>query len=281
MYRKPQTVKDVFGDSVLRLLLIILIVVSMFPFVYMLILSLMNTTTMSLNMEKIRTADWTFQNYVNLFKGEGGGMLRFIINSVVVTVYAVVVTCLVSAMAAYVFAKKKFLGRDKLYYVYVMTMMIPAQALLIPTFLLVREMGLINTYTSLALPTFNAFGVMLVRSFMKNLPDDLLEAADIDGCGEIRKFVTIVLPLIKPVMVSLAIFTFISVWGSLLWPLVVASGDMTTITQAVANMKGALSKPNYGYIMSATTVAFLPPFILYVFLQKQFVEGIALSGIKG
>lgn len=281
MYRKTRTVKDVFNDSVLRLLLIMLIVVSIFPFAYMLILSLMNTTTMSLNMDKIRTADWTFQNYVNLFSGEGGGMLRFIINSTVVTVYAVVVTCLVSAMAAYAFAKKKFLGRDKLYYVYVMTMMIPSQALLIPTFLLVREMGLFNTYTSLALPTFNAFGVMLVRSFMKSLPDDLLEAADIDGCGEIRKFVTIVLPLIKPVMVSLAIFTFINVWGSLLWPLVVASGDMTTITQAVANMKNALSQPNYGYIMAATTVAFLPPFILYVFLQKQFVEGIALSGIKG
>ncbi len=281
MNRKPHTIKDVFSDSVLRLLLVALILISVFPFVYMFILSLMNTSTMSLNMDKIRTADWTFMNYVNLFRSTGGGMLRFIINSTVVTVYAVLVTCLVSAMAAYAFAKKKFLGRDKIYYVYVMSMMIPSQALLIPTFLLVREMGLINTYTALALPTFNAFGVMLIRSFMKNLPDDLLEAADIDGCGEIRKFTTIVLPLIKPAMVSLAIFTFINVWGSLLWPLVISSGDMTTITQAVANMKGTLAKPNYGYIMAATTVAFLPPFILYIFLQKQFVEGIALSGIKG
>lgn len=281
MNKKAHSLKEVFSDSVLRLLLVALILISVFPFVYMFILSLMNTNTMSLNLDKIRTADWTFQNYVNLFNSSDGGMLRFIINSTVVTVYAVLVTCLVSAMAAYAFVKKRFMGRDKLYYVYVMTMMVPAQALLIPTFLLVREMGLINTYTSLALPTYNAFGVMLVRSFMKNLPDELLEAADIDGCGEIRKFVTIVLPLIKPAMVSLAIFTFISVWGSLLWPLVVASGDMTTITQAVANMKGSLSKPNYGYIMAATTVTFLPPFILYVFLQKQFVEGIALSGIKG
>ena len=281
MNKKSHALKTVFGDSVLRLLLVFVVIVSLFPFLYMFILSLMSTTTMSLNMDKIINAEWTIQNYIKLFKGPGGGMLRFIINSMVVTLYAVTVTCLVSTMAAYVFAKKKFFGRDKLFYIYTLTMMIPAQALLIPTFLLVREMGLLNTYTALALPTFTAYGVILVRSFMKNLPDDLLEAADIDGCGELRKFFTIVMPLVKPAIVSLAIFTFISVWGSLLWPLVAASGDKTTITLAVANMKGSMSQPDYGYIMAASTMAFLPPFILYVFLQKQFVEGIALSGIKG
>ncbi len=279
-HKKNVSVSTIFGDGMLRLFMIIMVAISLFPFIYMLLLSLMNTTSMKLSIDRIMSATWTLENYAGLFQGTGG-FIRYILNSIVITVYACVVTCLISAMAAYAFEKKKFFGRTKIYYVYLMTMMIPSQALLIPTFLIVKALGLLNTYTSLALPTINAFGVIMVRSFMKSLPNDLLEAADIDGCGEIRKFVTVVLPLIKPVMISLAIFTFINVWGSLLWPLVVASGDMTTVTQAVANMKNAMSVTNYGAMMAATTVAFLPPFILYLFLQRQFVEGIALSGIKG
>lgn len=277
---RNRTLSAVLGDGMIRLFLIFMVVISVFPFIYMVLISLMDTTSMKLSVDRIMNAKWTIEHYIGLF-GEKGGFMRYILNSTVVTIYACVVTCLISAMAAYAFAKKKFFGRDKIYFVYLMTMMIPSQALLIPTFLIVKACGMLNTYSSLALPTINAFGVILVHSFMKNLPNDLLEAADIDGCGEIRKFTTIVLPLIKPVMISLAIFTFINVWGSLLWPLVVASGEMTTVTQAVANMKNAITATNYGGMMAATTVAFLPPFILYLFLQKQFVEGIALSGIKG
>ena len=195
--------------------------------------------------------------------------------------YACFIVCLTSSMAAYAFAKKRFFGRDKIFYLFLMTMIIPTESLLIPTFLIVKEMGLLNTFTGLTLPLYSAFGVILIRSFMKGLPDDLLEAADIDGCGEVRKFVTVVLPLIKPALISLTIFTFISAWGSLLWPLVTASGDMTTVTTAVANMKSNNHKTNYGAMMAASTIAFMPPFVLYLFLQKQFVEGIALSGIKG
>jgi len=280
MKKSKYSIMDIFSDGVLKIFMLALILISVFPFIYMILISLMETTSMKLTMEKIFTAKYTLENYAGLF-GKNGGFFRFALNSTIVTVYACVVTCLVSVMAAYAFTKKKFYGRDKIFYVYLMTMMIPAQALLIPTFLICKALGILNTYTALALPTINAFGVILVRSFMKNVPDDLLEAADIDGCGEVRKFVSIVIPLVRPVLVSLTIFTFINVWGSLLWPLVVASGDKTTLTQAVANMKNAMSVTNYGAMMAATTVAFLPPFILYLILQKQFVEGIALSGIKG
>ena len=280
MRKDRYTVKDIFNDGVLKLFMVFLILISIFPFIYMVLISLMETTSMKLSFDRILHARWTFENYSGLY-GKGGGFFRFVLNSTIVTVYACVVTCLVSVMAAYAFAKKRFFGRDAIYYVFLMTMMIPSQALLIPTFLICRALGILNTYTSLSIPTINAFGVILVRSFMKNFPDELLEAADVDGCGEIRKFVSIVIPLVKPVLISLTIFTFINVWGSLLWPLVVASGDKTTLTQAIANMKNSMSVTNYGSMMAATTVAFLPPFILYLVLQKQFVEGIALSGIKG
>lgn len=276
---RKTTLGRVLGDGMMRLFLILMAVAALLPFLYMATISLMEgSISMKITWDRLANATWSLKNYQSVMTG---GFLRFILNSAIVSVYACFVVCLVSAMAAYAFSKKKFLGRDKLYYVYVMTMMIPGEALLIPTFLIVKKLGLIGSYSSLALPIFSAFGVILVRSFLQKLPNDLLEAADIDGCGEIRKFTTIVLPLIKPVMISLAIFTFISTWGRLLWPLVVATNDLTTVTQAVANMKNTLNIPNYGTMMAATTLAFLPPFILYLVLQKQFVEGIALSGIKG
>ena len=147
---------------------------------------------------------------------------------------------------------------------------------------LLKDMGMLNTYSAIALPTCGAFGVLLIYSFMKGVPDELLEAADLDDCSEFRKFFSIVLPLIKTVLISLAIFTFISVWGSLVLPLIVATEPkLTPLTLAIANMKSSHTATNYGFIMAGNTIAFLPPFILYLFLQKQFVEGIALSGTKG
>ena len=116
---------------------------------------------------------------------------------------------------------------------------------------------------------------------MGKVPDELLEAARLDGCGELRLLFSIVLPLIKPVLVSLTIFTFITCWNDFLWPLVIAPEEnMQTLTLAIATLKGNYTT-NYGLVMAGSTLSFLPPFILYIFLQKQFVEGIALSGTTG
>lgn len=264
---------------ILAIVLIISAFVSIFPFLYMLLLSFMETSTMKISVERIMTATWTTENYVTAFKN--ADFLLYLKNSTIITVYAVVVTCIVSATAAHAFAKKKFTGSRMLYMIYLATMMVPGQVTLIPTFLLLKWMGLLNTYTAMVLPTCGAFGVMLIYSFMKGVPDELLEAADIDGCSELGKFFKIVFPLIKTVLISLAIFTFINVWGSLVLPLIVATdGKLTTLTLAIANMKTARTATNYGFIMAGNVIAFLPPFILYLFLQKQFVEGIALSGTK-
>jgi len=116
---------------------------------------------------------------------------------------------------------------------------------------------------------------------MVTIPDELLEAASIDGCGENRIFISIVIPLIKSVMVSLMIFTFITCWNDFLWPLVIVTKpERQTLTLAISALKGSYST-NYGLVMAGSTLTFLPPFLLYIFLQKQFVEGIAMSGIKG
>jgi multiple sugar transport system permease protein len=218
-------------------------------------------------------------NYERVFKNFN--LLSNFRNSMIVTGMACVLNSLVSSMAAYAFAKKKFPFRNKLFFLYLATLMIPGQVTLIPVFVLMKNLGLINTYPALFLPIINAFGVFLVRQFMVNVPDELLEASRIDGCHDFRVFFTIVIPLIKPVLISLTIFTFITSWNDFLWPLVIATKpDMKTLTLAIAALKGSYTT-NYGLVMAGSTLTFLPPFLLYIFLQKQFIEGIALSGIKG
>lgn len=265
--------------TILTGLLVIAIVLSVYPFVYMLLISFMETNTMRLDFDRIVSARYTIENYKTLFREMD--FVRYFKNSAIMTVYAVTATCLTASMAAYAFAKKKFPGKNAMFLVYLATMMIPGQVTLIPCFLILKALGMLNTFSAMALPTCGAFGVLLMHQFMQGLPDDLLEAADLDGCGEFGKFTRIVLPLIKPVIISLAIFTFINVWSSLVLPLIVTTrAEMTTLTVAIANMKNHATETKYGLMMAGSVVSFLPPFILYLILQKQFVEGIALSGTK-
>ncbi len=240
------------------------------------LVSLTQKTVLDLRFDP---AEFSFKNYARVFSNFNIG--RNLLNSVIVTGGACVLNCIVCAMAAYGFAKKHFPGRDQLFMVYLATLMIPGQVTLIPVFTIIKNLGLMNTHIALMLPILNAFGVFLVRQFMVNVPDELIEAARIDGCGENRLFLSVVVPLVKPVLVSLTIFTFITCWNDFLWPLVTVTDErMQTLTLAIAALKGNYST-NYGLVMAGSTLAFLPPFLLYVALQKEFVEGIALSGIKG
>lgn len=264
------------GKFILGIVLLMMALFALLPFVYMCLISLTQKTILDL---KFDFSTFSLINYGRVFRNFN--LLRNFYNSLVVTVGACLLNCLVSAMAAYGFSKKRFPLRDKLFGVYLATLMIPGQVTFIPVFTIVRNLNLMNSHIALMLPIVNAFGVFLVRQFMVNVPDELLEAARIDGCGENRIFFSIVVPLVKPVLVSLTIFTFISSWNDFLWPLVIATDPkMHTLTLAINALKGNYAT-NYGLVMAGSTIAFLPPFLLYVFLQKQFVEGIALSGIKG
>ena len=144
-----------------------------------------------------------------------------------------------------------------------------------------RDLGLLNSYVALALPVINAFGVFLIRQFMKGIPDDLLDAARIDGASDLRIFFTVVLPLIKPILVALTVFTFLTTWNDFLWPLVSITDDqMQTVTLAAANLQGRFAT-DYGLVMAGATITFIIPLVLYMILQRQFVEGIVSSGVKG
>lgn len=251
-------------------------IIALYPFVYMLLLSLTQSESLVLNIKDI---ELSLINYERVFTKTN--FSRALFNSIIVAFFSCFFNVVICAMAGYAFEKKEFRGKKQIFALYVATLAIPGQVTLIPIFTIIKSLGLMNTYVALILPSISAFGVFLMKQFMSGLPDELLEVAQVDGASEMRTFLGIVLPLSKPIIISLIIFTFISSWNNFLWPLVISTTeDMQTLTLALSILKGNFVT-NYGLVMAGSVITFIFPFTLYLFLQKQFVEGIALSGIKG
>ena len=260
----------------IALLLLFFAVLCLYPFLYMLLMSFTTSRSLRLSLDSL---SFDFANYLAVF--EQVDFFNAFKNSLIITAASCLLNDLVSAMAAYGFAKKRFRGSRLIFTIFMLTMMVPGQSFVIPVFVIMRQLDWVSTYQALILVNTGAFGVFLIRSFMGGVPDELLESAKIDGCGETRIFVSIVLPLIRPALVALTIFTFINTWNDFLWPLVVAlDSEMYTLQVVLASLKRAYVA-NYGLIMAGATLSFLFPFVLYLFLQKLFIEGIAISGIKG
>ncbi|MGN7861723.1 carbohydrate ABC transporter permease [Microbacterium sp. 22303] len=221
----------------------------------------------------------TFDNIVRILGL--GSFPTWLLNSVAYSVISVVVVLLTSSMAAYALARKRFPGRDAVLWSIVATLMVPVQATLIPTFVIVAGLGGVNTLWGLILPTLaNAQAVFLIRQFVRDLPDELFDAARIDGAGEWRTFVSVVLPLIRPVLATLAIFVFLWHWNDLLWPLVIGQSDAArTLTVGLASLNTeTISTPN---LMAAALISFAPCLLIFIFLQRHIVSSIAATGIKG
>lgn len=264
------------GNVVLWIIIAPLLVLAVLPFILMVVSSLQHTTKLTFSV----TPDaLTFDNYVNLFTVQGFGSA--LLTSLSVVVIACVLNVIVCSLAGFGFAFKRFPGSEALFWLYLGTMMIPAQVTMIPMFIMFREMGILGSHFALAIPVVNAFGVFLIRQFMYSIPHSLLDAARIDGASDFRIFLTIIVPLIKPVLVALTVFTFLTTWNDFMWPLIsLTSDDTRTVTLAVSQMTGAF-ETQYGMVMAGTTIAFLVPFLVYVVLQRQFVEGVTSTGIKG
>jgi multiple sugar transport system permease protein len=221
----------------------------------------------------------TFDNITRIF--EVGSFPLWLFNSLVYSVVSAVVILLTASMAAYALVRKRFPGRNALLWAIVATLMVPMQATLIPTFILVSRMDGVNTLWGLVLPTLaNAQAVFLIRQFVRDLPDELFDAARIDGAGEWRTFTRIVLPLIRPVLATLAIFVFLWHWNDLLWPLIVGQSDeVRTLTVGLATLNTeTVSTAN---IMSASLVSFVPCLIIFIVLQRHIVASITSTGVKG
>ncbi|NNE08071.1 MAG: carbohydrate ABC transporter permease [Gemmatimonadetes bacterium] len=222
----------------------------------------------------------TFEHYVALFTRLD--LARNFFNSVFITVTATIVSVIVNAMAGYAFAKLEFGGRDRLFKFLLAGMMIPAQVGMLPLFLLLKNMGLVNTYLGIMIPSFaSIFAIFLVRQYVLSVPDELLDAARMDGAGEFRIFWTIVLPIVRPILVTLAAFTFISAWNDFMWPLIILSDEAKyTLPVALANLAGEHVQDTE-LMMAGAMITIAPVLIVFLFFQRVYYQGIMAGGVKG
>jgi multiple sugar transport system permease protein len=224
--------------------------------------------------------DWQPENYAEALRA--ADFVRGFANSAYIAVTVTVLSVLTSAMAAYAFARIRFPGRQLLFATFLATLMVPVQLTIIPLYLILGSLGWVDTHLALIVPPvmFNAFGVFLLRQYIRGIPLELEEAAAIDGAGRLRVFVTIILPLLRTPLTALGIFIFLGQWNSFLQPLVfLNTEEYFTIPLLVNQFKGQYSSDWTG-LMAASTLAAAPLLLLFVIAQRQIVEGIALSGSK-
>jgi multiple sugar transport system permease protein len=221
----------------------------------------------------------TTENYTDAFQAAPFG--RFYLNSLFVAVTVTLGQLVTCSMAAYAFARMQFRGRDLLFYLFLGTMMVPAHVTMIPSFMILHWLGLIDSYGALILPGLaSAFGTFLLRQFFLTLPKELEEAAFIDGCGRFRVLWQIILPLARPALATLAVFTFMGVFNDFLWALIVVnSQELYTVQLGLAIFRDRYST-EWGPLMAGSVAATLPILVLFFVAQKHFIEGIALSGLK-
>ena len=253
------------------------------PLLWMIAASLKPEAQIFSDMSTIRTF-WptaaALGNYVEVFTRVN--MMKFILNSLFYVFVIVILDLAVNSVCGYALAKFDFPGKELLLTVVISLMVLPMEAIMLPLYKEVASLGWVNTWAGLIVPFVGkCFSVYMFRQFLLDIPDDLLEAAAIDGCGPIKTFFTIVMPISGTVYATIFILDFVAHWNDFMWPMLVVTGeDMRTIQLAIQTFFG--SKPiHYGAIMASLTISAIPMLLMFVFLQKYYVEGIASTGIKG
>jgi multiple sugar transport system permease protein len=260
--------------------LIVAVAATLLPFVWMLLGSFKTQGELLRNPTGWIPQEPTLENYVQWFTQFNIG--GFFLNSTIVAVVTVLGNLLFCSMVGYALAKMDFPGKRLLFLLVMVTLMVPGVVTFVPLFVMVGKLGLVDTYAALFLPYLaQPLGVFLMRQFMVDIPDSLLEAARIDGAGEVRIFTRIVLPLCGPPLATLAIMTFLASWNNFLWPLVAAqTEDRYTLPVALALFSQAENATNYGLLLSGSVLVITPIVALFIALQRYFIQGIAMTGIK-
>ncbi len=254
--------------------------VSLFPLLWMLSVSLMPAGASSTVPTPVFPARITLEHYRQLFGSVGMG--RYLLNSLGIALLAMLLSVTFNVMAGYAFAKLRFRGRDAIFKTLLGALVIPGQVAMLPLFLMLKPLGLINSYAGALVPMIaSVFGIFLVRQFARGIPDDLLEAARIDGAGEWRIFLTIVVPLLAPVLATLAIFSFLGSWNDFMWPLIVLTDDsLHTLPVALAGLAREHVQDNE-LMMAGSVVTVLPVLVIFLALQRHYMAGLMAGGVKG
>jgi multiple sugar transport system permease protein len=260
--------------------LVLLALSMLIPFLWMLSTSLMSELEVYQFPPRFVPSALKWSNYGEAMTLQPFG--RFFVNSLIVAAASVIGQLVFCSMAAYAFARLRFRWRDRIFALYLSTMMIPAMVTIIPSFLLINTFGWMNTYWALFTPTVSSvWGIFLLRQFFLTIPRELEDAARIDGATELTIFLRVILPLSKPAMATLAIFAFMGSWKDFLWPLIVTNRiDMRTVEVGIASFSN-LYTTDWPHQMAAAVVVMLPIVIVFIAAQKYFVKGITMTGLKG
>ena len=269
-----------WGHLIVYLILIMGIVVTILPFAWMVLTSLKGQTEAIRVPPVIFPEVLRFENYTKVF--EKIPFARMYMNTIINAVVVVIMQLLLCSLAAYAFGRIKFPGRNVIFGVLLAVLMVPSSFFILPQYLIIQKMGLLNTIPALFIPNlFSAFGTFLLRQFFMALPDEIEDAARLDGCNHFMIYSRIMLPLIRSGLVALGILTLRFAWNDLMWPLIVnTSTEKMTLSAGLSFMQGQYAT-DYPTMMAGAVMAVLPLLILFAIFQKQFIEGVAMSGIKG
>jgi len=249
------------------------------PLLWMMSASVMPAGEATVAGHRLLPSVITFAHYRDLFTRLN--LARYLMNSTVVAVVVTLVSLLLNSLAGYAFAKLPFRRRDHLFRLLLAAVVIPGQVTMLPLFLMLKSMGCINTYWGVVIPGMaSIFGIFLIRQYALSIPDSMLDAARIDGAGEFRIYWSLVVPACKPILVTLAIFTFMGTWNDFLWPLIVLTdGDMHTLPVALANLLGEHVQDTE-LMMAGSVLTVLPVVVVFVALQRYYIEGIMGGSVK-
>jgi multiple sugar transport system permease protein len=269
-----------FRNAILYGLLLIAASIAIVPILWMILSSFKYLEDMFTVPMTWLPDPWNWHSYSDAWAQRD--FTRYFLNSLFVSISITVGNILICSMAGYALAKFRFVGRQFLFLVILSTLMLPLEVTMVPLFLIIKELSWPNTYTGLIVPFLaDAFGVFLMRQYILGIPDELIEAARIDGMSEIGIFFKIIMPLAKPATIALSLFMFREAWDMYIWPLIIITQEqLRPITVGVALFMSNYTT-DWNQLLAVAVIAMTPMFILFVFLQRYFVQGIALSGLKG
>lgn len=278
--RRTPPLPRLLGSGLSHVLLVVVAAITLIPYVWMVATALKPSGEVFTTPPALIGSSIEWGNFATAWNYVPFG--RFMINGLLVAVAGTLITLVSSSMAAYAFSRLRWEGASGVFLIYLGTLMIPQEVLVVPMFILMRNLGWINSYQALILPwAFTAFGTFLLRQFFLTLPNELEEAARIDGANRWTVFWRILMPLVRPALAVLAVFSFIGYWNSFLWPLLIVNNiDMATVPLGL-NMFLGQTGNQWNLLMAAATISILPTAILVLVLQKHLVSGIALSGLGG
>ncbi len=272
--------KDIIGKIVLYLLLTIAAVIIVFPLYTGFVTSLLSAQNLDTYPPKLLPVDFQWENYAAALKM--APLLRFVFNSFVQSSSVMISQLILASLAAFAFAFLEFRGKQFVFLVFLSTMMIPWEATIIPNYLFVQRIGWDDTYLGLAAPFMaTAFGTFLIRQFFLSLPRDLYDAAIIDGCSNLRYLITIAVPLARPALGTLAVYSFLQSYNQYLWPLLITNSTNMRTVQIGIRMLQEFEREAWNEVMAGVIIVMIPTLLLFVFANRQLIRGLTAGALKG